>query len=425
MSTRASDRVRRVLHYFGAGVLDQILLSGASFAAGFVLIRFTNDVAYGQYVLAQSAILLFLSAQGAWLSGPSFALAPRKNPQERRLMLGSLAASQRRFLRRLAPALLVVPAAGYLLGFWIAIVALAAAATIIACWVALERDYMRGVLLIYSRPAAVLRADIVYVIVLALGIALAVRSRQAPGPLAIAAFIIAAWAGATAAHKMLATDPGWVSGNAKPFWQEMRPLGLWSVFGAVTYWLFAQSYNYVLATRMDLTAVTSVNAARLVLMPVFVFTTGINNLLTPLAANSLVSSGLPRMLRKLAMITIAVAAIDVVYFVAAWHLRHWLIVDLMHKTIADQDRLLILWACIAMIFLLREVLQAALFALKRVKSMAWLMAISAALSLTLMWRGIAWWGAAAVLIAQVAGECVNLAGLAWLLRNQARLTRQP
>jgi O-antigen/teichoic acid export membrane protein len=425
MSTRASDRVRRVLHYFGAGVLDQILLSGASFGAGFVLIRFTNDVAYGQYVLAQSAILLFLSAQGAWLSGPSVALAPRKNPQERRLMLGSLAASQRRFLRRLAPALLVVPAAGYLLGFWIAIVALAAAATIIASWVALERDYMRGILLIYSRPAAVLRADIVYVIVLALGIALAVRSRQAPGPLAIAAFIIAAWAGATAAHKMLAADPGWVSGNAKPFWQEMRPLGLWSVFGAVTYWLFAQSYNYVLATRMDLTAVTSVNAARLVLMPVFVFTTGINNLLTPLAANSLVSSGLPRMLRKLAMITIAVAAIDVVYFVAAWHLRHWLIVDLMHKTIADQDRLLILWACIAMIFLLREVLQAALFALKRVKSMAWLMAISAALSLTLMWRGIAWWGAAAVLIAQVAGECVNLAGLAWLLRNQARLTRQP
>src|ERR1019366_6690152 len=154
MSTRASDRVRRVLRYFGAGVLDQILLSGGSFAAGFVLIRFTNDVAYGQYVLAQSAILLFLSAQGAWLSGPSFALAPRKNPQERRLMLGSLAASQRRFLRRLAPALLVVPAAGYLLGFWIAIVALAAAATIIACWVALERDYMRGVLLIYSRPAA-------------------------------------------------------------------------------------------------------------------------------------------------------------------------------------------------------------------------------------------------------------------------------
>src|ERR1019366_5981159 len=144
----------------------------------------------------------------------------------------------------------------------------------------------------------------------------------------------------------------------------------------------------------------------------------INHLLPPLAANSLVSSGLPRMLRKLAMITIAVAAIDVVYFVAAWRLRHWLIVDLMHKTIADQDQLLFLWACVAIIFLLREVLQAALFALKRVKSMAWLMAISAALSLTLMWRGIAWWGAPAVLIAQVAGECVNLAGLAWLLRKE-------
>src|ERR1019366_10427456 len=101
MSARTFARIRRVMQFFGAGVLDQILLSGASFVAGFLLIRIANDVAYGQYVLAQSAILLFLSAQGAWMSGPSFALAPRKNPQERRLMLGSLAASQRRFLRRL------------------------------------------------------------------------------------------------------------------------------------------------------------------------------------------------------------------------------------------------------------------------------------------------------------------------------------
>lgn len=423
MSAHTLARFRRILHFFGTGVLDQVLLSGASFIAGFVMIRYTNDAAYGQFVLAQSAILLFMSAQGAWLSGPANAIAPHKSPETRRLMVGSLAASQTRFLRRLAPALLLVPLVSYMLRLSTGIGALVTATTIIACWVALERQYMRTVLLIYSRPSWMLGADTVYVLVLLVGVALAASSSAAAGPWAVGALIAAAWAGATAARRMLAVDPGWIRGDPRPFWQEIRPLGLWSAVGAVIYWLFAQSYNYVLASRLDLTAVANVNAARLVLMPIFVFTTGINNLLLPVAANWLAASGLSGMLRKLAVLTIAILGIDVVYVTATWHVRHWLIVDLMHKTIADQDRLLILWAIVAVIFLLREVLQAPLFALKRVKSMAWLIAISATLSLAVMWRGIAWWGASAVLIGQVAGECMNLIGLTWLLWKQAQIKR--
>jgi O-antigen/teichoic acid export membrane protein len=219
---------------------------------------------------------------------------------------------------------------------------------------------------------------------------------------------------------MLAKDPGWVGGDPAPFWAEIRTLGIWSLIGAVIYWLFAQSYNYVLASRLDLTAVTNVNAARLVLTPVFVFVYGINNLLMPVASNWLASFGLPRMLKRLALLTLLITALDTVYFAIAWYLRDWLIVDLMHKHIGDQDRLLILWACVALVFLPREVLQAALFALQRARSMAWMVGLSAAVSLTLMWVGIPRWGAAAVLIGQVAGECVNLVGLAAMLWWQIR-----
>jgi O-antigen/teichoic acid export membrane protein len=414
----------RLLRLFGTGVIDQIMLSGASFVAGFVMIRFTSDIAYGQFVLAQSAVLLLVSAQGAWLSGPVTAIAPRKSAEGKRAMVGTLGVSQTRFLRRLAPALLLIPAAGFALSFWSLMVALAAAATILAGWAALQREYLRGVLLIYSRPQAVLQADVVYVLVLLAGIAIALWSRNTAGPWTIGVLALAAAAGSLAAHRLVAADPGWVSGeDARPYWREIRSLGLWSAVGAVIYWLFAQSYNYVLATRLNLTAVTNVNAARLVLMPVFVFTLGINNLLTPAAANWLAESGLPRMLRRLAVLALVVSLVDLCYFTVAWNVRHWLISDLMHKIIQDQDRLLIFWACIAVIFLLREVLQAALFALKRVKSMAWLIALSAAVSLALMWRGIAWWGAAAVLIGQVAGECVNLAGLTWLLWRQVYLQK--
>ena len=122
----------------------------------------------------------------------------------------------------------------------------------------------------------------------------------------------------------------------------------------MTYWLFAQSYNYVLATRLDLTAVTAVNATRLVLMPVFVFTLGFNMLLTPVTANWLANSGAAAMIRKLALLTVAVLIGDLLYFAVMWPLRHWLISDLMRKSIADQDRLLILWAIVAVIFLARK-----------------------------------------------------------------------
>jgi O-antigen/teichoic acid export membrane protein len=421
MSTRPSGRF---LYFFGTGVLDQVMLSGANFIAGFVMIRFSSDVSYGQFVLAQSTVLLLVSAQAAWLSGPVSAIAPTKAAVLRAQMIGSLGASQTSFLRRLALALLVLPVAAYLIGIWSATISLAVAGTILAGWAALQREYRRGVLLIYSRPQAMLGADAVYVAIVLLGIALAVLFRPAAGPLAIAALSVAGWAGATVAHRMLAVEPGWVSGDSRPFWREIRAIGLWSAVGAVIYWLFAQSYNYVLATRLDLTAVTNVNAARLVVMPVFVFMYGINSLLTPTAANWLSKFGLPRMLRRLAVLTVLITVIDLIYLAVAWTFRDWLIVDLLHKHIGDQDRLLFLWGCVALVFLPREVLQSALFALRRVKTMAWIIGLSAALSLSTMWLGIPRWGAAAVLIGQLAGECALLTGLAVLLWRQVLRRRE-
>jgi O-antigen/teichoic acid export membrane protein len=405
----------RVLHFFGIGVLDQILLSGVNFIGGIVMIRYTSDVSYGQFVLAQSAILLLVSAQGAWLSGPVTMLAAAKSADLRARMIGFLGASQTRLLRRAALVLLSIPLAAYLSGIWSAINSLASAGVILAGWAALQREYRRSVLLIYSRPRGMLAADTVYVITLLLGIALAVLISALAGPVAIAALGAAGWASALLAHRLLARDPGWASGDAGPFWQEIRTIGLWSLVGAAIYWLFAQSYNYVLATRLDLTAVANVNAARLLIAPVFVFMYGINNLLMPTASKWLAEFGMRRTLRRLALLTALICTINLLYFAVVWLLRNWLIVDLMHKHIADQDRLLILWGCVALVFLPREVLQSALWALKRVRSMAWLIGLSASVSLTLMWLGIARWGAAAALIGQVAGECVNLIGLALLL----------
>jgi hypothetical protein len=46
--------------------------------------------------------------------------------------------------------------------------------------------------------------------------------------------------------------------------------------------------------------------------------------------------------------------------------------------------------------------------------------VSAAVAVLLMWYGVGWWGAPAVLIGQIVGELINLAGIIFLLRRSMR-----
>ncbi|GEM_PF-399839 len=410
----------RLLRLFSTAVIDQVLLSGANFFIGFLLIRHTSDADYGLFVLAQSALTLLVSAQGAWLSGPMAVLAPKKSPDRRREMIGALEISQGRFLRVLALLALIVPAVSYLAGIWSGVVALVAATAIIAGWLGLQREYLRSVLLIYSRPHSMLRADMVYVAVLIPGAVFAVFGPKPASVWAVVALAVAAWSGAAVSHRMLARDPGWVRGDAKPLWREMRPLGTWAAVGAVIYWLFSQSYNYILAGRLGLTAVASVNATRLLLMPTIVLTVGVKGLLIPSAAAWLAESGIGKLTRRLLLFIAGIALLDLIYFAFVWIFRDWLVGDLMHKVIADRDLLLILWACISLISLVRDVLQSALLALERFQPLAWLTAAGAIVSLFIMWFGITRWGPVAALMGQMAGEFVNLAGIIFLLRQAQR-----
>jgi O-antigen/teichoic acid export membrane protein len=410
----------RLLHFFGTGIIDQMMLSGANFLVGLGMIRYTNAVDYGQFVLVQSAILLLTSAQSAWLA-PLCAILPAKPPDLRRTIVGAVEASQSRILRILVILALTADLIGYLMGACGGVAAIVMGAGVLAGWAALQREYVRSILVIYARPQSMLRADVLYVSMLLALVAFAVFGTGFHSIGAVIALVAAGWAGWAGAHRSLGADPGWVRGNLAPYWREVQPLAIWSTTGAVTYWLLGQSYNYLLATRLNFTAVLNINAARLLMMPVIVFTLGINNLLLPVAANWLHEFGLRQLVRRLAVLTLGLLALDSVYFAFAWTFRDWLISDLLHKTIADRDLLLFLWACVSVISLLREVLQAALFAMKRMKHMAWLIALSAVVSLMISWFGVSHWGVAAALIGQISGECVNLGGLALLLRRQIKL----
>jgi O-antigen/teichoic acid export membrane protein len=414
VTTRRATR-GRLVKLFSTTVVDQVLLSGANFLIGFLLIRRTSDFDYGMFVLVQSAIALVVSAQTAWLSSPLAVIGPTRPPEVRRLMVGAIDESQRFWLSRVAAASLIVPAVGYFAKLWTGLESIVVAGGILACWAALQREYLRSVLLIYTRPHSMLRADCIYVVILLAGALIAVYGPKPAVLWAVAALIAAATMGGGAARRSLDKDPGWHSADAAPFWRELRPLGVWATVGATIYWVYSQSYNYVLASRVNLTAVADVNAVRLLLMPTIVLTVGVKTLLVPTAAAWLAESSLGRVVRRLIAFATGIAALDLVYCGAVWIFRDWLSHDLMHKVIGDRDRLLLLWALLSLIALYRDLLQTGLFALHKFKPLAWLTASSAIVSLSIMWLGINIWGPAAALIGQVAGEGLNLVGVVLLL----------
>jgi O-antigen/teichoic acid export membrane protein len=410
----------RAVRLFSSAIFDQVVLSATNFLVGFVLIRYASDHDYALYVLVQSTMLLALTIHNSYLTGPLAILTPRLAADERWQTIGSVKRFQRRALRLGALPLLALPLLGYVSGLLTGLLASVMGAGIFAVWAALRREYLRSVLLMYSRPHTLLGVDAVYAATLLAGVAVALLIGRDVIVGATCALVVAAWAGGAAAHRSLAIDPGWQEGHAVSIWPGIRRLGFWSVLGATIYWVLGQSYSYLLASTLGLTAVADVNATRLLLMPAFVLTIGVASLLGPTAATWYAQIGIHRLVRRLLMFLLAVGLLEFAYFVIVWIGRDWLVVDVLHKHIHDRDRLLILWAGVAVVGLFRDVLQCALTAMGRLKSLAWLVGVSAGVALLLMWYGVVWWGASAVLIGQIVGELINLAGIIFLLRRNMR-----
>ncbi len=410
----------RALRPFGFAIFDQVVLSLTNFLVGFVLIRYATDHDYALYVLVQSTLLLVVSLQNSYLSGPVAILTPKLPADERWQTIGSVKRVQRRLLRAAAVPLVLLPLLGYVSGILGGLLASVMEGAIFAIWAALRREYLRSVLLMYFRPHTLLGADTVYAVTLLAGVSAAILIGRDIVVGATCALVIAGWAGAAAAHRSLANGPGWQENRAVSIWPEIRGLGFWAVVGSTIWWVLGQSYSYLLATRLDLTAVADVNATRLLLMPAIALAIGVGSLLSPTAASWYAQIGIHRLVRRLLMFLLVVGLLEVTYFFTVWMGREWLVVGILHKHIHDRDRLLILWVAFALIGLCRDVLQCALVALGRYKSLAWQVGVSAAVSVVLMWYGVGWWGAPGVLIGMIVGELINLAGIIVLLRRCMR-----
>jgi len=412
------------------------MLSGANFLMAFLLIRYTTGSDYALFVIAQATIILLVTAQGSLITGPLSLLAPQRPPADRGEMIAAIGVDQRKILRGLALAAAAVVVVGSLFGAWNGTVTMVALATIIAGWATLTREFFRVALLIYSRSQDLLRVDAMYV-VLAIGgagvaIVLPAHFTLAGHAIALStaiwavlALAVAGRIGSLLSHRMLSRslDGAAASAGSMHFWREMWPLGLWSAVGAGIFWLFTQSYNYIIASQIGLEAVADVNATRILLMPAILITVGVRALLTPNAASWLVEFGIGKLVRRLAAAVVLIGCLDLMYFAFLWFFRHRITVDFMHRHIGDLDRLLVLWGCVALLGLGRDILQTALQALKRLKIVAALTGVAAVISIAIMWYGLPRWGAAATLIGQISGETLILIGTVLLILQSHRRAR--
>ena len=410
---------------FGFSIFDQVVLSLTNFLVGFVLIRYASDKDYALFVLVQSALQLLVTVHNSYLTGPVAILTPKLSDDERWQTIGSVKRVQRRLIRAAAVLLLPLPVLGYMAGILDGLLAAVMEVGILAGWAALRREYLRSVLLMYFRPHTLLAADAVYAgtLLAGVGIAIAIGKDVVVG--AILALVSAGWLGAAAAHRSLANDPGWQEDRAVTIWPQIRALGFWSMLGSSIWWVLGQSYSFLLASRLDLTAVADVNATRLLLMPAIVLAIGVGSLLGPTAASWYAQIGIHRLVRRLLTFLLVVSAVEITYFVAVWVGQDWLAVDVLHKHIHDRNELLILWAGVALVGTCRDILQCALVALGRLKSLAWQVGVSSAVAVVLMWYGLGKWGAPGVLIGMIVGELINLAGIILLLRSCMRKAVMP
>lgn len=408
-----------LVRLFSFAVLDQALLSAANFGVGLLLIRYATDLQYGYYVMAFAAVLLAGTVQNAVLSGPMAVLAPKlalaaqQNLIERLHELLARAALPLGGL--VAVAFLVLGAAGAIEWSlaWVGCATGAASAAVI------EREYLRRVLLVRSRPDRLLQIDFVFVVLQLLVVVLAITQFVVHAALvAIAGIGVAAFLSSTLSRQFARTRPAVevAAGARSDAFVRAWRLGKWGLLGAVMTWMHNQGFYYLLAALLSVEAVALIAAVRLLLMPINLLITGVSQQLLPVASRWMAESGLRTLLRRGGLIAVGLLLLSIAYVAVLWWPREWIMVHVFRREVTGMDPMLLLWAAAFCVMAVRHAATVMLQAMEMHHALVWAAAVSALSSLLSGFFGILQFGAIGGLLGVVVGELVYLfinLGLMW------------
>lgn len=395
---------------FGSALLDQALLSASNLAIGLILIRRSDDIQYGSYVLVSSALLLLASLQHAFIAPAMVNRMAALAPAQRGALSGGLHREQRRCVvvaAVLAALVTVLAWLGTALSTGTALLLLAAIA---AAPLALNREFFRMLLLACKRPTLVLIADLVYATLLLTLVLLASRS-PAPALMATLALALAGALGGSVLSRLLRRHEAWDPGGEPGILRRIAPIGAWSACGALIHWLFSQGYSYLVAATLDVAAVAAIAATRLLLMPINLLSTGIGALLLPLTSGWLHTHGSALALRRLALIAAAMIVLALAYLGVLWTVRELLFAQVLQRQFPQRDALLLLWSGAFVLMVARDQLVYLLVARERFRTLTALSALSALLALLVSYLGMLRFGLIGAPLGVLTGEALNLTGI--------------
>jgi O-antigen/teichoic acid export membrane protein len=407
------------LRIISSAVLAQALLSAGNFLVGLMLIRRTPPDQYGYYVLIVTAVLLLTSLQGAFIQPSMVKCLASAEIDERRDFIGGVYREQQRFLFFLASACALLLAVLWFFGVVGGSLALIVLAGITATMAAIYREFFRMVLFSYRLPMEALKVDTCYVILLLGGAFLATRTAT-PAVAAALALTVAAAAGGWLFARVLRRREGWNPHSAPGIIKSLAPMGTWALIGAAIHWTFSQGYVYLVAGTLDVTAVATLAATRLLMMPVNLMSSGIGSMTFPIVTNWLQYHPVRSVFHRLCMVAGAIACLAIVYFAVMWFLRDWIFAHVIKGVFPQRDTLLLLWSAVFLFMAVRDQMLYLPAAKGHFRIMAGLTLATAVLSLVISYVGMRFFGVVGALIGILAGEAFNILGFVALSLIEVR-----
>ena len=404
-----------------ATFLDQLLLSGQSFLLGALFIALASKSEYGSYLLLVSALLLVTSVHNAVICTPFTAAVSRLTGAERiwstdgfywlQLLAGSVAAVVLGVLAVVWTIAQGRPDA------WMGLAM--GSAVLGSC----AREFRRTEYFLREDLRGLLLTDGLYVLI---GLLLLGAGMKLQGGLsASVALLSVGAAGMLTGFRKTTRDSGdhLGLGLASRAWGLAREQARWTFPWTLISWVQNSSYPYLIALGAGALAVADAGAARLLIMPVTLFSVGWNRLFFARAGRRLGSGARgdvwPIAARGAAML----AVIVLLYCAAPLALTSFRGGALLPGKYRHLTGLVLAWSAYFLVTTLRGVGSAALLAHREARSLFRVSAIAAAVSLPVAMLLSRAWGPAGLILGLTGGEAAVLVSVWSTLSGLERAER--
>ena len=406
-----------------AAVLDQAVLSAVNLLVGVLLLRNADQDQYALFVLAQAGVLLATAVYQSLIGRP-MSIQSQDLPEgpERQAYTQTMFGAQ---------ALITLPLTLLAaIGMWLCAgmshehapgFELASVIAAIAAALTVAREHLRQSLMLLRKPQLALKFDLLYAVMFA-GIVFAAVDQPYAAAWALTGMAAGSLMALILARKHLIK-------RTRMKWQlicqafaKSWPLGRWSLAGGLLAWSYLNGFYYVVSLIATLNTVAILGAARLLVMPINLLITGMNQQMLPMTRNWLNLHGIRGAEKRLAIASLGVCGLALTYLGLLWLLRSPIIVGLLGQSLTELEPIVLLWGATYVAFTVRSTWMLLLQALGKFDSLTRLVAIAAPISLVSVFVLVPKYGAAGAVTAVLIAELIELTGIGWLLLKYRRLS---